>query len=145
MARSFTCYDREGGQSAAQTITAENAEDAATLYVGDGADWEMSHSSTFWVAVTVEAPALPTDPDQRADTWEFKVPVHPREPALIGDEQGVGVHTWQEVPGSTRSSGGGIKWRERCTGCREERTHDTWGQDSTDGEQGLLAITYDRD
>jgi len=110
----------------------------------DDCDWDTSGGTT-WVTVHVgelDDNGTVTDMQERV-----KVTIEPDEPSCVADE----IHDWQapwelvqgmvENPG-VFGHGGGVVIKEVCMQCGCGKTTDTWAQDPSTGEQGLIKISY---
>jgi hypothetical protein len=110
---------------------------AAREYVESGSWGEVEE--TIWVTVHCYRKGVSIEGCiVQVDCEDHKIQIDPDYPSCT-DETG---HGWKVV--SNRGNGGGIICVERCDSCGCEMTTDTWSQDQTDGEQGLMSIRYER-
>lgn len=129
----YTCSD-EGGSA---VIEADSAQEAAQEYV-DGGDWGEI-TTTQWVSVWVK--------EGDEDYGTIKIAIDPTEPDCIDGNE----HVWRSpysVVGGIKENpgvwghGGGVRTKCICLHCGTYLHGDTWGQDQSDGEQGLATISY---
>ena len=121
-------------------VWAESPEDAAREYVEAGGE-DSAALSTQWCDVWVW-----TDEDE--DRERVKVAIEPDEPACTSETG----HDWRrpvaivggidENPGCF-GQGGGIVQLDCCMECGCRRRWTNWGQDMSDGTQGLEATSYE--
>lgn len=125
---------------------AENAFEAAKLFVKEGEWGELDH--TIWIDVNV------TPLDDKGNSIEDEsidetIALHPRTPECFSED---GRHQWlspiELVGGVTENPGcfghgGGAIIIEVCPHCGCRVTFDTWAQRPDTGEQGLKSYKYD--
>jgi len=135
-------WTADDGNCAVEYPDAKSGLDAARDYV-DGGSWGEEPNTT-WVTIYVWRE---TASGKRVDEETHKIPIEPTEPEC-SDRAG---HDWScdhEVVGGLRENpgvwgdGGGIRWTEFCTRCGCGKHGGNWGQDPTDGEQGLAWVRY---
>jgi len=129
--------------TAAETIDASTAEDAAQEYADTG-DWGDDRD-TSWLTVYVwrvglallDGEVVEVEVDKCGHDIELPAIAPDCEPACEQAE-----HDFREVPGSVRGNGGGVIVDERCAHCGCIRTTDTWATRPDTGEQGLVSESY---
>jgi hypothetical protein len=122
------------------------SEEAAQEYV-DGGDWG-DHESTNWVTVQTWRIGIDSDGEKiRIDQEHHTITIHPDEPECSHSDG----HDFQarfsivggikENPG-VHGHGGGVISCECCMHCGCKKTTDTWAQNPSNGEQGLISVEY---
>jgi len=135
----YTLIERESCES--RYIRARNAKHAvqkAIKWVHATANDELE--KTDFVGVGIYAGGPRNTPNfELVD--EITVTVHPQQPRCIDGKR---EHAWKEA-GGPWSSGGGVRFKHRCTACGSVQHTDTWATNPNNGTQGHESIYYTKE
>jgi hypothetical protein len=120
----YKCDD--DSSSYAVEIEADSAREAAEEYAYDAFE---TTRETQWITILVISPD--------GERTHEKITIEPEIPVC---EKG---HEHDFAPGDAWGHGGGITRTDICSHCGLRKHIDTWAQDMSDGEQGLLHESYD--